>query len=98
LIRETAAGVELDVRVIPRARRSEVAGIRGDDLVVRLAAPPVEGAANDALVDLLSRKLDLPHRSIQIVTGLRSRRKRVLISGMRAATVARALDVPLPQT
>ena len=96
MIRETIAGVELEVRVIPRARRSEVAGVRADALLVRLAATPVEGAANEALLEFLSRQLHLPQQSIRIVSGLRSRRKRVSISGVSVAIVARALDVPIP--
>ncbi|MBW8861369.1 MAG: DUF167 domain-containing protein, partial [Acidobacteria bacterium] len=51
MITATAAGVELTVRVIPRARKTEISGERDGALVVRVAAPPVEGAANDALVE-----------------------------------------------
>jgi uncharacterized protein len=91
LIRQTGAGVEVDVRVIPRARRSELAGIRDDAVLIRLAAPPVEGAANEKLIDFLSQRLDIPRRSIQIVSGLRTRRKRVSIAGVTATNVARAL-------
>jgi uncharacterized protein (TIGR00251 family) len=73
--------VVIDVRVIPRARRTEVAGEREGALLVRLAAPPVEGAANDALVAFLADALDLPRRNIRIVAGERSRHKRVAIAG-----------------
>jgi uncharacterized protein (TIGR00251 family) len=72
----------LDIHVIPRARQTEVAGERGGALLVRLAAPPVEGAANDALIDFLATALRLPRRAIRIVSGERSRRKRVAIAGM----------------
>ena len=77
----------LDIHVIPRARRSEVAGERGGALLVRLAAPPVEGAANDALIEFLATTLGLPRRDIHIVSGERSRRKRVAIAGMTAEQV-----------
>jgi len=60
LIRETARGIELDVRVIPRARRSEIAGIRSNALLIRLAAPPVEGAANEALIACLAQNSIFP--------------------------------------
>ena len=93
MIRDTAAGVELDVRVIPRARRTEIAGRRGDALLVRLAALPVEGAANDLLVEFLASRLHLRRRAIRIVSGEHVRRKRVAIAGTTAAAVARALKV-----
>jgi uncharacterized protein len=72
----------LSVRVIPRARTSAFGGTRGDDVVVRLAAAPVEGAANDALIDFLSEALEVPRRAVRILSGERSRRKRVAIVGM----------------
>ena len=77
----------LDIHVIPRARRTEVAGERDGALLVRLAAPPVEGAANDALIEFLAAALRLPRRDIRIVSGEHSRRKRVAISGMTPAQV-----------
>ena len=77
----------MDVRVVPRARRTEYAGERDGALLVRLAAPPVEGAANAALIDFLASALDLPRRSIRIVSGERSRRKRVAIDGMTTEQV-----------
>ena len=95
MIRETAAGVELDVRVIPRARRTEMAGLRGDALLVRLAAPPVEGAANDLLVELLASQLHLPRRAIRIVSGEHARLKRIAIAGTTAAIVAHALKAQI---
>jgi uncharacterized protein (TIGR00251 family) len=92
-LRETSAGVELDIRVIPRARRTEIGGMRDGALVVRLQAPPAEGAANAALVDLLARRLDIPRHSIRLVSGEHTRRKRVAIAGVSAAMVARALKI-----
>jgi hypothetical protein len=81
------------VRVIPRSPRTRVDGRRGDAFLVRLAAPPVEGAANDALVAFLAEHLDLPRRNIRIVWGDRSRDKKVAISGLDADTIAaRLLD------
>jgi uncharacterized protein (TIGR00251 family) len=79
----------LDIRVIPRAPRTRVDGMRGGAVLIRLAAPPVDGAANDALVAFLSDTLALPRRNIQIVSGEKSRDKRVLIDGLDE-TAARA--------
>jgi hypothetical protein len=84
----------VDVRVIARARKSEVAGIRDNAVLVRLKAPPVDGAANAELIRLLASLLGLPQRNIQIVSGERSRGKRVRISGRTAAEVERVLSNP----
>jgi len=77
----------LDIHVIPRAHKTAVAGERGGALLVRLAASPVEGAANAALVEFLAAALDLPRRNIRLLSGERSRRKRVAIAGMTAEQV-----------
>jgi uncharacterized protein (TIGR00251 family) len=87
-------GVVLTVRVIPRAAKSGLAGTRGDALLVRLRTPPVEGAANIELVDVLAKALDVPKKAISIVSGERSRQKRVRVSGIDPATAhARLLTV-----
>jgi uncharacterized protein (TIGR00251 family) len=82
---DTPGGCTISIRVIPRARRSELAGQRDASWLIRLAAPPVEGAANDALVDFLSELLNVPKRAVTIVSGERSREKRVRIDGLSAA-------------
>lgn len=74
--------MDLDVRVIPRAGRSEVAGLRDGAVLVRLAAAPVDGAANEELIALLSKALKVPKRDISIVSGDRSRSKRVRVAGL----------------
>jgi len=86
-------GCSLTVRVVPRARRTEVAGSRGDALLVRLAAPPVEGAANDALVAFLAERLGVTRRAVALVSGARSREKRLHIAGVSAAEAARRLGL-----
>jgi uncharacterized protein len=87
VIRDRPAGVELDLRVIPRARKTEIAGFRDGAIVVRLAAPPVEGAANDALVAFVAEWLAVPRRAVHILSGQRSRRKRVAVDGVSADRV-----------
>ncbi len=86
-IADTSGGCVISIRVIPRARRSELAGERESSLLIRLAAPPVEGAANDALIAFLSELLDAPKRAVTIVSGERAREKRVRIAGLSAAQV-----------
>ena len=82
MIRATADGVELDVRVIPRARTTDIGGERDGALVVRLAAPPVDGAANDALIGFFTSALRIPRRAVRIVSGDRGRQKRLAIDGV----------------
>jgi uncharacterized protein len=82
----------LEIHVIPRARHTKVDGERDGAILVRLAAPPVDDAANEALVDFLADALHLPRRSIRIVAGARSRRKRVAIAGVTAEEVRAILS------
>ncbi|MBS1816405.1 MAG: DUF167 domain-containing protein [Acidobacteria bacterium] len=91
MIRSTATGVELDVRVIPRSGKPGVDGERDGRLLVRLSAPPVEGAANEALVELLSRLLACPRRAVRIVSGQKNRSKRVAVDGISVATATQLL-------
>jgi len=78
--------VEIAVRVIPRARKTALAGIRDNAALVRLAAPPVEGAANDALREFFAGLFDVPQRAVRITAGQHSRHKRVAIDGVTVAT------------
>ena len=91
VIQSTPDGVVITVRVIPRAGRSGLAGTRGDALLVRLQAPPVDGAANVELIHVIARLLDVPRRAVSIVAGERSRHKRVRVSGIDATTAAARL-------
>jgi uncharacterized protein len=84
LIESTPDGVILSIRVIPRAGRSGVAGTRGGALLVRLNAPPVEGAANAELIEVIADLLEVPKRAVAIVAGERSRVKRVRVTGIDA--------------
>lgn len=91
MIRERERGVELDVRVIPRARKTEIAGNRGEALLVRLAAPPVDGAANDLLLEFLAASLSRPKRDIHLVSGERGRLKRIRVDGISREEAERLL-------
>jgi uncharacterized protein (TIGR00251 family) len=82
----------LSVRVTTRAPRDEVTGWTGDELQVRLRAPPVEGAANEALRRLLAKRLKLAPSAIDVVSGAVSRHKRLRIAGLDAATVRERLS------
>ena len=68
--------------MIPRARKTECTGFKDDVLVVRVAAPPVDDAANDALIAFFAAALHVPRRAVQILAGGHARRKRVAIDGV----------------
>ena len=87
--------MDLDVRVMPRAGRSGFGGLRDGALLVRLAAAPVDGAANDELITLLAKTLRIPRRAITIVSGERSRSKRIRIAGIdREQALAKLIPDP----
>jgi uncharacterized protein (TIGR00251 family) len=83
----------LHIRVVPRARRTEISGRRGRAILIRLAAPPVDGAANDALVAFLSERLGIPQRRIVIARGASARDKTLAVDGLTPAEIARRLGV-----
>lgn len=78
--RKTKAGWLISVHAQPGAKKSAVAGLHGESLKVRVAAPPVEGKANDALTAFVAKALDLPRRSVRIVKGESSREKVLLVA------------------
>jgi uncharacterized protein (TIGR00251 family) len=78
--------------VIPRASKSGISGRRGEAIVVRLAAPPVDGAANDALIEFLARTFARPRRDVTIISGEKSRDKRVSIEGITDAELSARLS------
>jgi uncharacterized protein (TIGR00251 family) len=85
--------VRFAVHVQPRASTTEIAGLHGDAIKIRLSAPPVEGAANDALVDFLSERFAVARRSVRIVGGAQSRAKIVEVDGVSADDVRRLLNL-----
>jgi uncharacterized protein len=93
MIHTTTGGIIIDVRVIPRASRSGVAGTRDDALLVRLNAPPVDGAANDELIHVIAKALDVPRRSVEIASGARGRLKRLRVSGITLSDALRRLSI-----
>ena len=93
ILAPTDGGVRLRVRVQPRASRSEIAGAHGEELRIRLQAPPVDGAANDALVRLLAEALGVPRSAVEIVSGLAGRSKTVVVRGIAVADAAQRLAI-----
>jgi len=89
---DTPDGVRFDVKVAPRASREAVIGVHAGALKVSLTAEPVDGAANDALRDLLATICGVPRRAIAILRGERARTKTVCIGGLSAAGLRAALQ------
>ena len=87
------SAVLVSVHVQPRATRSEIVGLHGAALKVRLQAPPVDGAANEALVTLLAERLGVARRAVRVVAGASSRAKTVEVDGTTEDAV-RALAAP----
>ena len=85
-------GVLLAVKLQPRASKNEIGGPLGNELRIKVTAPPVDAAANGALLQLLAETLDCPRGAVQIVRGHTSRHKTVRITGMTAADVAARLS------
>jgi uncharacterized protein (TIGR00251 family) len=79
--RRTPGGWTFAIHVQPGARRSEVAGLHGERLKVRIAAPAIDGRANDALVEFVADRLGVPNARVTVVKGERARAKLVAVSG-----------------
>ena len=92
-VRSAAGGVSFDVTVVPRASRSQVVGLHASTVKIALAAPPVDGEANQALCDLLAKVLGVPKRAVQIQRGARSKHKTVEVAGVTADDVFRSLGL-----
>jgi len=90
-LRDTDAGLTLRVRVQPRASRDALSGERDGALVVRLTAPPVEGAANEALARFLGKALGVAPSAVRVVSGATGRNKVVSVAGLDAATARERL-------
>jgi uncharacterized protein (TIGR00251 family) len=86
---QVGTAVRFSVRLQPRASRNELSGLHGGDLRIRVQAPPVDGAANAALLLLVAQSLGVPRRNVRLLAGDTSRRKVVEVDGVTAAQVAR---------
>ncbi len=83
--RRSGEVVTLTLHVQPGARRSEIAGLHGEALKLRLAAPPIEGRANEALLKFIAERFDVPLRQVEIRQGGQSRHKVVAVTGSTIA-------------
>ena len=91
-LQEQASSVLLSARVQPRASRTVLAGILGAELKIKVTAPPVDSAANEALVRFLAEVLELPRRSVTLLRGQNSRHKVFRLDGITAHDAATRLS------
>ena len=90
--RQTSGGVRFMVRLQPRASKNEIAGLQGSALKVRVTAPPVEGMANESLIELISAALKISRRKVCIVSGSASRTKILEVQGISLESVQRMAE------
>ena len=90
---EDNRGLTFAVRIVPRASRSEIAGEQSGALRVRIAAAPVEGAANQELIKLLAKSFKLPQKAVEIVSGAASKNKIVRIQGADATRLQQLVSL-----
>ncbi|HMF90978.1 MAG TPA: DUF167 domain-containing protein [Candidatus Angelobacter sp.] len=94
-VNETSGGVTFTVKVHPRARKNAVTGVVGDALKLALTAPPLEGRANQAVVEFFAYLFEIPRASVTIASGETSRVKRILVAGVDRKTVEQRLNAIL---
>src|SRR6478735_8393971 len=97
-IQESAKGISFSVKVHPRARKNAITGTVGDALKLALTAPPVEGKANQAVIEFFAELFEIPRSSVTIASGETSRNKVVRIAGLTKAAVVARLSAYLGET
>jgi len=90
-IRETEKGAVLEIRVLPRSSRCEIAGVQDGALKIKITAPPVEGKANKECVRFISDLLKIKKSAVSIIAGEKSKNKTVLVAGMTAQEIEKVI-------
>jgi len=90
-LRETAGGTLLSVKLQPRASRNEIGEPLGDELKIKVTAPPVDAAANQALVEFLADKLNCSRGKVELIRGHTSRHKTIILYGFKPEEVLKML-------
>jgi hypothetical protein len=92
-ITDSKSGVIIQVHASPRASKTQVQGLHGEALKIRLQAPPVDGKANETLIEFLAKTLGIPQRQITLISGQTSRQKRLNLQGITANQVGIRLGI-----
>jgi len=95
VVEELPGGVRLNVLVQPRASRSKLVGEHDGRLKIALAAPPVDGEANAALIEFVAELLKVKRAQVELSAGQSSRRKTLTVRGISAAEVAKLVNLPV---
>ena len=90
---ETGSGVQFTVHVQPRASRNEICGIQGNELKLRLTAPPVDDAANRLCIEFLAGELKVAKSRVTILSGAKSRHKTIKVSGINGEALLSLLGI-----
>lgn len=96
-LNETTKGISFAVRVQPRARKNAITGVMGDAIKVALTAPPVEGRANQAVIEFFAELFQIPRASVTIASGEASRNKVIRVAGLGRVAVEQRLAAALSQ-
>lgn len=96
-LKSTEGGTIVTLYIQPRASRNEIVGEQNGELKVRLTSPPVEGAANKLCCEFIAKLCGIPKRDISIISGDKSRHKRLLVTGLKYEEVQVALRGALKQ-
>jgi uncharacterized protein (TIGR00251 family) len=91
-LKETAGGTLLSVKLQPRASKNEIGAPLGDELKIKVTAPPVDAAANQSLIELLAETLGCSRGKVELIRGHTSRHKTVFLHGFKPAEVATAIN------
>lgn len=94
-LQSQADGVVLNVLVQPRASHNQVVGLQGDELKLRLTSPPVDGAANKLCIHYLAKLFGISKGDVELISGDKSRHKRLLLSGVSESQARQVLAVHL---
>ncbi len=93
IVEDKKGDLILNVLIQPRSSKAEIVGLHGETLKIRLTSPPVEGAANEQCRSLLSKVLKIPKKNIEIVSGLKSRIKKLKITNISRSDAEKALKL-----
>jgi uncharacterized protein len=90
-LRETSGGTLLSVKLQPRASKNEIGGPLGDELKIKVTAPPVDAAANQSLIELLAKTLGCSRSKVELIRGQTSRHKTVMLHGLKPEDVGQKI-------
>jgi uncharacterized protein (TIGR00251 family) len=93
LIRRTPDGLQIRLHVQPRAKRCEISGVHNGALKIKVTAPPVDNAANRAVIEYLADRLGIPKSKLAILSGARSREKNLRVHGMSPEEFQKQLEI-----